>query len=83
MDIGQSASVGQPAAWKRRHLSGEKKYKVAFYRLLFIFAFGIRSIDVMRPIDGTIWDSYREPEFGGIARNFYAVYVFLDRLTLR
>jgi hypothetical protein len=28
MDIGQSASCGQQAARKRRHLSGEKKYQV-------------------------------------------------------
>ena len=30
MDIGQSASGGQQAPRKRRHLSGEKKYQVLF-----------------------------------------------------
>ena len=32
---------------------------------------GLRAVDVWRPVDGTIRDSWREPDVAGIARNFY------------
>ena len=31
----------------------------------------LRSVDAYRPIDGTVWEAWRETDVGAIARNFY------------
>ena len=36
-----------------------------------LLGIGLRAVDVWRPVDGTIRDSWREPDVAGIARNFY------------
>lgn len=41
------------------------------YVLLFLLAAGVRCIDVWRPVDGSMRDSWREPDVAGMARNFY------------
>lgn len=39
--------------------------------LICLAGVGLRAVDVWRPVDGTIRDSWREPDVAGIARNFY------------
>ncbi len=38
---------------------------------LFVLAALVRLPDVWRPVDGSVRDSWREPDVAGIARNFY------------
>lgn len=45
-------------------------YRLALV-LLFMVAGAIRACDVWRPVDGTLWESWREPDVAAIARNYY------------
>ena len=38
---------------------------------LLVVAGVLRAVDVWRPVDGTVWEPWREPDVAGIARNFY------------
>jgi 4-amino-4-deoxy-L-arabinose transferase-like glycosyltransferase len=39
--------------------------------LLFLVGAGVRAVDVWRPVDGTIRESWRECDIAAVARNFY------------
>jgi hypothetical protein len=51
----------------RNHL---KKANVVFLALFFLGAW-IRSLDVWRPVDGRVRESWRECDYAAVARNFY------------
>ncbi len=53
--------------------------------VLFIVAATVRMIDVWRPIDGSIRESWREADTGAIARNFYreGMNIFEPRIDWR
>jgi len=57
----------------------------AAYALFFLLAAGLRIVDVWRPVDGTMRDSWREPDVAGMARNFYEedMNLFLPRIDWR
>ena len=52
---------------------------------LFIVAASVRAIDVWRPVDGTVRQSWRETDTGAIARNFYreGMNIMLPRIDWR
>ena len=70
-DILQS---GTQSSWNSR-LSEEQSCKKNAMRLWFLIllcgACGVRGLDVFRPIDGTVWESWRETDVAAISRNFY------------
>jgi 4-amino-4-deoxy-L-arabinose transferase-like glycosyltransferase len=47
-----------------------KRVNILFLGLFFLGA-GIRSLDVWRPVDGRIRESWRECDYAAVARNFY------------
>ena len=53
--------------------------------VLFIIAACVRAIDVWRPIDGSVRQSWRETDTGAIARNFYRedMNILLPRIDWR
>ena len=52
---------------------------------LFVLAALVRGVDVWRPVDGSVRDSWREPDVAGIARNFYreGMNIFYPRIDWR
>jgi len=48
-----------------------RKLRILLIVFLLLIAAAVRAVDVWRPIDGTSKDVWREPDVGGIARNFY------------
>lgn len=59
-------------------------HRVGFAVLLLIAVF-VRSIDVWRPVDGSMFDPVRETDVAGIARNYYeeGMNLFLPRIDWR
>ena len=53
--------------------------------VLFVLAALVRVVDVWRPVDGSVRDSWREPDVAGIARNFYleGMNIFYPRIDWR
>jgi len=51
----------------RGHL---KRANIVFLALFFLGAW-IRSLDVWRPVDGRVRESWRECDYAAVARNFY------------
>jgi hypothetical protein len=47
-----------------------RKPNIIFFALFFLGAW-IRSLDVWRPVDGRIRESWRECDYAAVARNFY------------
>lgn len=52
---------------------------------LFVLAGALRSVDVWRPVDGTMREAWREPDVAGIARNYYEedMNLFVPRIDWR
>ena len=48
-----------------------RRFYPAMVVIIFLVAIAARAIDVWRPVDGTIRDTWREPDVAGIARNYY------------
>ena len=59
-DVVPADTRSSAAGWRRRALV-----------LIVVAAAGVRAIDVWRPIDGSVRQSWRETDTGAIARNFY------------
>lgn len=55
------------------------------FALLLLTAVFVRSIDVWRPVDGSMFDPVRETDVAGIARNYYeeGMNLFLPRIDWR
>jgi hypothetical protein len=47
-----------------------RKPRIIFFALFFLGAW-IRSLDVWRPVDGRVRESWRECDYAAVARNFY------------
>lgn len=55
------------------------------FALLFLLGAGIRAVDVWRPVDGTVRESWRECDIAAIARNYYreGMNLFYPRIDWR
>ena len=73
-DMPQKSETARASRW----------YLLSFFALV-ILAGSVRLVDVWRPVDGTMRDSWREPDVAGIARNFYqeGMNIFLPRIDWR
>lgn len=57
--------------WNRTALGQARRpSRAAIVAGLFVIAIGLRALDVWRPVDGSIWNSWREANTSAIARNF-------------
>jgi 4-amino-4-deoxy-L-arabinose transferase-like glycosyltransferase len=52
------------------HFAGEMRLIRALFIALFLLGGGIRAVDLWRPVDGTVRESWRECDIAAVARNF-------------